>query len=122
MAILKGKEVNEAELGFLLGLQLLQVCIGANEVILNFDGYVSITVESRITFSDASGLNTVYAHLPSAGVSLVKLLSSNIDRMAFEQDGTLSLHFGTGDTLSLHKDSGPFESYHVKHAHEVYVV
>lgn len=122
MAFLNGKGATEGELKFLLGLPLFQVCIGANEVILNFDEDVSITVESTISFHDAGGHKAIYSPLQSAALALVKLLSSKIDGLSLDQDGTLSLHFGTGDTLIVHKDPGPYESYHVKRQREVYIV
>ncbi len=122
MKFLKAKEPAEGELNFLLGLPLFQVCMGANEVILNFDDDVSITVEATISFRDTSGNETTYSNLPSAAPALVKLLSSNIDWLSMEGNGTLSLRFVTGSTLVIHNDSEMFESYHVKRAGEVYVV
>jgi hypothetical protein len=60
MKFLNAKEPAEGELNFLLGLPLFQVCMGANEVILNFDDDVSITVEATISFRDTSGNETTY--------------------------------------------------------------
>ncbi|WP_395543143.1 DUF6188 family protein [Neotabrizicola sp. sgz301269] len=122
MKFLKGNEPAVGELNFLLGLPLLQVCMGANEVILNFDGEVSITIEAMISFRDTSGNEVNYSNLRSAASALVTLLPSSVDWLSMEENGTLILHFRAGCTLLIHKDSDMFESYQVRRADEVYVV
>jgi hypothetical protein len=122
MKFLNGNEPAVGELNFLLGLPLSQVCMGANEVILNFDANVSITIEAMISFRDTSGNQVSYSNLRSAAPALVAQVSSSIDGLSMEENGTLSLRFGTGCTLLIHKGSDMFESYQVKRADEVYVV
>ncbi len=69
---------SDLDLSFLVGPTLLQVCIGENEVVLRFDGNISITIESRFLVRDLSGHDTVFENAPPAAALLVEFLPDSI--------------------------------------------
>lgn len=113
---------DDLDLGFLVGTTLLQVCIGANEVILKFDADICITIETRFRIRDANGHDAVYDNAPSAAVSLVAILSDSIAEVRGKQDGTLRLSFSKSAVLELYDSSKEFESYQIQHGKHIHVV
>ena len=112
----------ELDLNFLVGPTLLQVCIGENEVILNFDGEISITIESTFLVRDPNGLETVFEDSQSAAGSLVKLVSDTIAKVHGQEDGTLRLWFTKGDFLEIYDSFESYESYQIQHGTKIFVV
>ena len=112
----------EQGLNFLIGSDLLQVCIGKNEVILRFSDEISITIESRLLVRDSSGLESSFDNSRSAAGSLVKLLSDKITKILCQRDGTLCLWFAKGDSLEIYNSFEGCESYQVQHGNDIYVV
>ena len=112
----------DLDLSFLKDAILLQVCIGENEVILNFDKGISITIESRFCFRSTSGNESIFEDAPSSAAFLVELLSDSITDVLGHLDGTLRLSFDTGETLSIYDDNAEYESYLIKHGEIVIVV
>ncbi len=112
----------ELDLNFLVGPILLQVCIGENEVILNFDGEISITIESSFLVRDPNGLEIVFEDSQSAAGSLVKLISDAIAKVHGQSDGTLRLWFTRGDILEIYDSFESYESYQIQHGKDIYVV
>ncbi|MCP3995502.1 MAG: hypothetical protein GY722_10615 [bacterium] len=113
---------DDLNLSFLVGTTLLQVCIGANEVILKFDREVSITIESRFRVRDANGHAAVFEDAPSSAASLAKLLSNSIIDVLGHQDGTLRLSFVKGAILEIYDSSKGYESYQIHHGQDIHVV
>lgn len=113
---------SDLDLGFLVGPTLLQVCIGENEVILRFDGDISITIESRFLVRDLSGRETVFENAPPAAASLLDLLSDSIAEVLGQLDGTLRLSFAKGGILEVYDSSKDYESYQIQHGKDIHVV
>ncbi len=113
---------NDLDLSFLVGVTLLQVCVGANEVILHFDGEVSITIESRFRVRGTNGHDAVFEDKPSSAASLAELLSDSIVDCLGHQDGTLRLSFAKGGLLEVYDSLEHYESYQIQHGQDIHVV
>ncbi len=110
------------DLSFLKSRELLQVCIGANEAILNFDGDISITIETDICYRSAKGDSTRFTDILHAASSLARLINSVVARVWREDPGTLLLEFSGGEIIELHDTSSKYESYQIRHGQRVIVV
>jgi len=113
---------SDLDLSFLVGATLLQVCIGANEVILRFDRDASITIESRFSVCDLNGHTIVFDDAPSSAACLAELLSDSITDVLGCPDGTLRLSFAEGGFLEVYDSSNDYESYQIQHAQDIHVV
>jgi len=113
---------SDLDLGWLVGATLLQVCIGANEVILRFDADICITIESKFRVCNASGHDAVFESPPAAAASLVVLLSDSIAEVVGQRDGTLRLSFAKTGVLEIYDSSRDYESYQIQHGSQVHVV
>ncbi len=112
----------DLDLSFLEGIDLLQVCIGANEVILHFDANVSITIQSALRIRSTSGRDKIFEEPPSAAAELMEFLSDSPAEVAGSEDGTLRLIFSGGGLLEIYDSSRQYESYLIRHGDELYVV
>lgn len=112
----------DLDLTFLQGIVLLQVCTGANEVILNFDGDVSIAVESKCRVRDASGRETAFNHPRSSSAALTELLSDVVTEALGSTDGTLRLAFSRGAIVEIYDSNEHYESYQIRHGSRTYAV
>lgn len=110
------------DLTFLEGTRLLQVCIGSNEVILNFDREVSITIESTFRVRSSEGEDIVFENSPSSAAALAELLSERVTEVHGQTDGTLRLLFSRGAVLEIYDSSKNYESYQVRHGQVQYIV
>ncbi len=112
----------DLSLEFLFGQTLLQVCIGAHDLILNFDNDVSMTVTSRIGCAGADATEHEYDDFKKAASDLMVFLNQTIAKAEGREDGTLRLAFDTGETLTIYDDSAEYESYTIRHGEKVIVV
>lgn len=110
------------DLSFFKGARLLQACIGANELILNFDQEISITIESTFRILSKNGKDRVFSRPPLAAEPLVELLDSVVTSSSGETEGTLTLSFSNGTVLEVFDSSKQFESYQIRHGEHQYVV
>lgn len=113
---------SDLDLKFFIGITLTQLCFGENEVILNFDGDVSITIESKLCVRGATGQAIIFDDSLSSASMLVELVSDSITEAIGRQDGTLCLSFAGGATIEIHDSSEHYESYHIRHGKRIYVV
>ena len=101
----------DTDLSFLLEAEMLQVCIGSQEVILNFDRRVRVTILSDFTVTPSGAPPTVYQKAAIGGVALLPLLRDTIVAAAATEQGGLSLTFRSGTCLEVHDTSDQFESF-----------
>jgi hypothetical protein len=100
------------DLGFLIGKNLLQICVGSFQVILNFDANVSISIES--TFDCGSEEKSKRAgNLPEAAPSLFHLLGKHIKEVNVESEGTLALTFSDDTIVRIYDSNSASESYQI---------
>ena len=109
-------------LAFFAGRTLLQVCIGAHDLILNFDGNVSVTVTSSVGCIGPDGAIQQYVNFRLAAPAVLDLLNHVIVSAEGDQEGTLTLKFQDGGTLSIYDDSKEYESYIIRSNEQVIVV
>ncbi len=107
----------EKDLGFMLNKELLQVCIGLNEVLLNFDAEMSILLQCPYEVIPSSGLRGRLAdqpqHQAGSAVSLLPLIGSKIAGVENQGEGRLVLFFSNGSSLIIQEDDAPYESYQI---------
>src|SRR5487761_1095526 len=105
----------DIDLGFFNARELLQVCIGANEVILNFDDDLSLTIETELIHRPTAGTATAFKDAISAAPMLSRLINTKVLTALRIDPGTLSLRFSNGDTLDVSDTSSVYESYQIRH-------
>lgn len=100
----------DADVSFMIGAELVQVCIGRNEIILNFEPDVRVTLLSE--FSISQGTRTVaYAEGSAGGSALLPLLHDVISAAASTPRGGLVLTFQSGRSLEIPDTSDQYESF-----------
>ena len=93
-----------------LGATLTQICVGENEVILNFDRPVSVTVLSDFSVS-LNGMPMVrYQGARQGVVSLLPLIGNQIGSAVATTGGGLQLEFESG-ALEIFNESSQYESF-----------
>lgn len=111
----------DADLTFFVNRQLLQVCLGPHQVIVKFDGRVSINSSSTMQVSVSTG--AVRSDDPRVlGPALLGLLTDTVTGVQWSTDGTIRLAFAGGGSLQLVDDASPFESYEIQHGEGLIVV
>lgn len=113
---------SDIDLTFFNDRQLLQVCIGANEIILNFDDELSLTIESDMCYRTSAGEVRVFSNSVKAAATLVQLIDSTVQTAYRIEPGTLALRFSNGDTLEVLDSNADFESYQIGHGQRFIVV
>lgn len=106
----------------LRGEELVQVCVGQSDLILNFEPRLSILVTSAVAYAPAGGRPVTFASFPEAGRELLALLGDTVDTVSLLNGRTLQLHFRTGASLAIVDDSDRFESYTIKRGDRLIVV
>ena len=112
----------DADLSFFKGAFLEQVCLGANQVILNFDQGVSISSACWVAL--AVGEHRIESDDPrTLAPALMKLIAESIVDVRWKGDGTLFLLFSNGGSMRIEDDGAPhYESYQIKHGDDLIVV
>lgn len=111
----------DVDFRFFAGLALTQVCIGLHELILNFGSEATVTVEGDLSVQVGSPERIVRDYRRAAG-SVASLLSHSVTDVDSRPDGTLTLNFAGDERLSFHDSSTHYESYHIRHGSDFYVV
>ena len=80
-------------LNFLIGRTLVQICVGENDLVLNFDGQLSITVMSSIGCTTKAINIDRYEDFRKAAGDLFVFLNKTIQSATFKNNSTLILSF-----------------------------
>lgn len=106
-----GLEVS-ADLSFLMGMELLQLCIGLYRISLNFTDQVVITIEStsRLVTPNTTATD-IPCDSPELAGKLVCLLGASITEVINKGEGELRLIFSNGYSLQLFDEYENLESY-----------
>jgi hypothetical protein len=110
------------DLGFFDRKVLLQVCFGAHDLILNFDGGLSIAISSSIGFTRPDIRASRHANFRDAAGTLLTLINRQLVSAGTDGRGTLILSFEQGETISIYDDSSQYESYTIKNRDQLIVV
>jgi hypothetical protein len=101
----------DTDLSFLNDCELNQICVGLHEVILNFQGEVSIYVGGDYDIDGNAGTPQ----------ELFRFLGSRITAATNAGNGTICLSFMDDRRLSIHDSETHYESYTIT-APEKYIV
>jgi hypothetical protein len=112
----------DADLGFLTGAQLIQVCVGENETILRFNPDISIMVASAVHLIQQGGTDADLTHAPEVGAGLLPLLGDHIAAVMAIPPGTLRLSWSSGSILEITDSWDRFESYTITNGDRSIVV
>ncbi len=112
----------DASLSFLIGVELLQVCVGRNEVILNFDRNVRLTILSDFSVSIAGGRSIIYKETITGAVALFPLLHDVIEQARATEEGGLFLKFRSGMCVEAFDTSEQYESFWISNGDKQIIV
>lgn len=112
----------DLDLSFLRGVELLQVCIGAYQIILNFNNDVSIAIEGDYRVSVIDGDDRLFEDTRDSAGALVKFISDSISEVHGLPDGTLRLVFAANGEIELYDSSEHYESYQITHGDAIHIV
>jgi hypothetical protein len=112
----------DEDFSYLINSEIIQVCLGQNEAILNFDdGGLRITILARFEVT-VDGTEYVFEEsLLGAGI-LVALTHDPIAQVEVVNDTTLCILLASGNQLRLFDDSEQYESFTIEHDATIYVV
>lgn len=109
------------DLDFLVGKELLQVCVGLHQSVLNFEGDTALSLESRFLVSSRQGGSSDGERSDQDGQALLKLLGARITRVC-ARDGELTVAFSNDHELLVHKNKSEYESYQITSPTQTIVV
>lgn len=112
----------DVDLTFFSGRTLLQACFGVHDLILNFDGDVSLTVTSSVGCMASDGGIQQYDDFRQVALAVLALLNQTILSAEGDEAGTLTLRFDGGGVLAVYDDSNEYESYTIKNGGQMIVV
>jgi hypothetical protein len=119
-------------LDFLVGLTLIQVCVGEYQLQLRFHPDVNVSIEESVSFNTPSsksswGIEDHWTRFPEGGdmkgiVDLLGFLGKTTT--AFHRVGKsgLSLAFDDGFRLELYGENERYESYQIGHSGGLIIV
>jgi hypothetical protein len=110
------------DLRFFTNRVLLQVCLGANEAILRFDGDVSVTAQTDMGHKSAGVFTALYKTIIPSAAMLVRFLHTSVIGASVRSPGTLVLEFSNGEALELYDTSSDYESYQITYDGNTIVV
>lgn len=115
-----GLNKNE-DLGLMIGATLTQICAGENEIILNFDKSVSVTILSDFAVSMRGDGAVRYEDPRRGAVSLMDLIGHELTGVRATDTGGVFLEFGS-HSLELFDTSNEYESFWLQLADKQVVV
>jgi hypothetical protein len=104
---------DSAEWLFLVGREVLQVCVGLHQVSLKFDGEVSINIECEFDHASTTGGLPLGLGLPQKAAHLVSLLGTKVARVSSEGGKALTVRFTNKETLKIYDSNEIYESFQV---------
>ncbi len=109
------------DLSFLLQKELEQICFGLHQVIFNFNGNISISVESKMRCVTETSQVLIDRYSAEASL-LCSLLGYSIIQTKGQEDGTLSLIFSNNIILNIYDDNLSYESYIIRNESKTIIV
>lgn len=112
----------DADVSFLVGEELTQVCVGRNETELALMGGILLSTTRRVTVN--RGHVSVTTDNPRIlAVALYDFLAETVEGVAWHQNGTLTLTFAGGGTITVGNDGASHhERYRIHRGKDVIVV
>jgi hypothetical protein len=101
------------EWSFLVGREVLQICISLHEVSIRFDGHVVMNIEGDFAHAPVQATLASGSGLPEKAASLISLLGCKIASALSRNGKILEICFANGETLKLYDSSEIYESFQV---------
>ena len=102
----------DVDLTFFAGKYIMQVCIGANDLILHFDdSALSVLIMSKIACKGPGAVLREYETYRDAAKVVVSFLEEIVELARGDEKGTLVLEFKNGGRIEVYDDSKEYESY-----------
>ena len=102
----------DLDLSPLIGREVGFVGFGQHQVQLGFDGdNVHISIESDYAVRGRDGREQRFVAARDGAAPLVALLGSTVAAASGSTDGTLTVAFTSGATLTIYESDDPYESY-----------
>ncbi|PZS17246.1 MAG: hypothetical protein DLM57_08820 [Pseudonocardiales bacterium] len=112
----------DVDLSFLDGATLIQVCVGENEVILNFHPDSSIMIASSVQLTGPEYAPRLIESARDTGTALLEVLGGIVSRAAALPAGTTTITWTSGHELQILDTWPQYESYTISHDDVVIVV
>lgn len=112
----------KTDLSFLQGSTLIQICVGQNEIILNFDNDVRITMLASYAVTSALKASERFETSAAGIPSLMPLLGDKIACAIPTESGGVEVTFESNAQLELLDDSAEFESFWISGRTEKIIV
>jgi len=110
------------DLSFLVGKELIQVGVGSCDIVLAFDGQLSISIQTTVYHSKKGKPLAAYEVGPSSAGVLLPLLRSAITQFTANQEGTLNMTFSNGECVEIRDEDTHYECYQIEHEGSLIVV
>lgn len=105
----------DTDLSFFDGATLVQVCIGENEVILNFHPAISVMIASNVVVLDADGGAQTLESAKEIGLNATSFLGIDVTEAVVKEAGTTALKWSRGEVLEIRDTWDNFESYTISY-------
>jgi len=110
------------DLSCFVGKTLVQICVGASDLIFNFDGELSVTLTSSLGCRRPGGRFRRHKDLVLGSRTAMGLLNKTVVSAEGLSDGTLRVHFVEDGLLEFYDDSDRYESYVIRSGDHLIVV
>lgn len=112
----------DVDLTFLENKLLMQICVGWNELILNFESEISLTIHSSLEYQ-AAGENAKFYDTPRDSVqSLICSLNQKSVNVRWTMDGSLTIIFENDNIMTIYDHEKFYESYTISNGTDIIVV
>jgi hypothetical protein len=101
------------DFSFMVGRTLLQLGIGENEIILNFDHEVHILVEVPVKLKIPGNLTIICDAHGRDCIGLPKLLGKQVIKCERMNSKTMKINFEDGEILEMSDEKEFYESYSI---------
>lgn len=103
----------QVSLDFCCGEELLQVCVGSNEVQLKFESDLMVCIESSCRVVTVTGMTLKIEDFKLGASAICALLRETVESASVTEDGTVALAFSNGSTLCISNSNKPYESFQI---------
>ena len=104
---------DSSEWSFLVGREVIQVCIGLHQVSLRFDGQVSMNIECDFDHAPVADTLRPGSGLPHKAAGLVSLLGSTVTSALSKSGKILEIRFTNKEVLRIYDSNAIYESFQV---------
>ena len=99
------------DLSFFVGVDLLQICVGKNELILNFDKGVRLTILSDFAVESVSGTLDRFDDPVTGAAAVIGFLHETVEGANATEEGSLRVRFTCGRSMLVFDTSRQYESF-----------